>query len=48
MWLRYGVAVAVSRLEAAALIRPLAQEISYAADAALKRKEKKCIFLFNI
>ena len=36
LWLRY-------RLAAAALIRPLAWELPYAAGAALKRKKKKNI-----
>ena len=45
MWLKSGVAVAVAcKLAATALIQPLAWELPYAADAALKmqkRKEKK-------
>ena len=38
MWLRSVVAVAVARQEAAALIRPLAQELPYATGAAIKKK----------
>ena len=37
-WLRSGVALLWCRLAAAALIRPLAWEPPYAADAALKSK----------
>ena len=36
-----GVAVAVVYASAAALIRPLDQELSYAAGVAVKRGEKK-------
>ena len=38
---RSGVAVAVHRSAAAALIPPLAWELPYAPGAALKRKRKK-------
>ena len=38
MQLRSGVAMAVTWAAAAVLIRPLAQEIPYAADVAIKRK----------
>ena len=41
MWLVSGAAVAVARLAAAALIRPLALELPYATGAAVKRKKKK-------
>ena len=40
MWLRSCVAVRVASLAAAALFRPLAGELSYAAGAALKRNLK--------
>ena len=41
MQLGSGVAVAVDRLAAAALIRPLAWEPPYAAGAAKNRKETR-------
>ena len=41
MLLRSGLAVAVHRLAGAALIRPLAWELPYAAGVALKSKKKK-------
>ena len=39
MRLRSGVAVAVAK--AAALIQPLAQELPYAAGAAVKKRKRK-------
>ena len=41
MWLGSGVVVAVCRLVAAALIKPLAYEPSYAVGATLKRTKDK-------
>ena len=38
---RSGIAVTVTQASAAALIRPLAQELPYANGAAVKRKELK-------
>ena len=43
-WLRSGVAEAGAQALAAALIQPLAQELEYAIDAAIKRKLKKIFF----
>ena len=40
MPLGYDIAVAVAWAGAAALIRPLAQEASYATGAVIKRKKK--------
>ena len=40
-WLGSGIAVAVVRPVATALIRPLAWELPYAAGAALKRQKTK-------
>ena len=40
MQLRSGVALAVGQAAAAALIQSLAQELPYAADAALEKKKK--------
>ena len=42
MQLRSGVAVAVAQASTAALILPLAQELSYATGGAIKRKKKSC------
>ena len=41
MWLGFAVAAAVVLAAAAALIQPLAWELPYAADKALKSKKKK-------
>ena len=41
MWLRSGIAVAVGKLAAAALIRLLAWELPYAEGVALKRINKQ-------
>ena len=38
LWLGSSVAVAVVQTKAVALIQPLAWELSYATDVALKRK----------
>ena len=40
-WLGSHIAVAVVQLAAAALIRPLAQKLPYAAGTALKKKRRK-------
>lgn len=41
MQLRSGIAVTLEQASAAALIQPLAWELPYATDAALKRKKRK-------
>ena len=41
MWLRSGVAVAVAQVGAATPLQPLAWELPYATDAALKKKKLK-------
>ena len=41
MWLASGIAVAVGRPAAVALIRPLVWELPYAVGASLKRKIKQ-------
>ena len=45
-WLRSDVAMAVIRLAAVALIGPLAWELLYAVDVALKRKNKQKLSRF--
>ena len=41
MWLRLCIAVIVAKARAAAPIPPIAQELPYAAPAALKKEEEK-------
>ena len=41
MWLRSGVALAVAWAIATAPIQPLAWEFPYAADVAIRRKQRK-------